>query len=385
LQATSRTLARAGADEGTSGARAGSPHRLMSRPDPLAATDRPGRSRVTVVVPLYNGSENIAETLTSIQRQVHTAAEVLVVDDGSTDRGADIARNHPVGATVITQPNHGVAVARNHGLALASGDWVAFLDQDDLWHPDHLRRAIEWLEAHPRERILFVDEIAFSTIEDSGELETMDRLAGGWASIRTPRGAALDTLIQRAEVVGSDAVSRHDVRTLLRGPLSMTTSFIAEPTLLRLAGGFAPHALAMDDYWLLVNVARLTPIPRVNQPTVFYRVHTSATSRTTRLGLPFLSSAAALRLGGGLIPTREGLQGGLDGRLHRHLLDELLSAPEYRHRLFRGAVDDLARLLWPRGGHRRDRWRAQVKARLPWLRRAARAIRPRRSSSPPPK
>jgi len=347
----------------------------MSALDPIAMSEADDQTRVTVVVPLYNGAENLAETLSSIERQTHRAVEVLVVDDGSTDGGARIARDHPVGATVLTQPNHGVAVARNHGLAAASGDWVAFLDQDDLWHPDHLRRAVAWLAQHPDERILFVNEIAFSTLEDAGELETMDRLAGGWASIRTPRGKALETLIEQADVHGSDQVARHDVRTMLRGPITMTTSFIADPALLRLAGGFAPHALAMDDYWLLVNVARLTPIARVDQPTVFYRVHSTATSRTTRLGLPFLSSAAALRLGGGLVPTSEGLQGGLDGRLHRHLLDELLSAPEYRDPLFRGAVDDLARLLWPRGGHRRSRWRAQLAARAPWLRRVVRSFR----------
>ena len=164
---------------------------------------------------------------------------------------------------------------------------------------------------------------------------------------------------------------------MLRGPISMTTSFIADPALLRLAGGFAPHALAMDDYWLLVNVARLTPIARVDQPTVFYRVHTTATSRTTRLGLPFLSSAVALRLGGGLIPVAEGMRGGLDGRLHRHLLDELLASPEYRQPRFRRTVDDLARLIWPPGGHRRARWRARLASRVPTLRRAIRRLRRR--------
>ena len=343
----------------------------------VRTADGGDRSGVTVVVPLYNGAEHIAETLTSIHRQTYPPAEVIVIDDGSTDGGDAIARDHPVRATVVSQPNRGVAVARNHGLSLGSGSWVTFLDQDDLWHPDHLRRAVAWLGAHPGEEIVFLREVAFSTIEDGEQLQSMDRLAGGWASIRTPREASLETLVESSDVRGSDAVTRHDVRDLLRGPISMTTSFIADPALLRVAGGFAPHALAMDDYWLLVNVARLTPIPSLDQPTVFYRVHTAATSRTTRLGLPFLSSAAALRLGGGIISTDEGLQGGLDGKLHRHLLDELLTSPEYRKPFFRAAVDDLARLLWPRGGHRRDRWRAKVATRLPWLTRAVRAARGR--------
>lgn len=338
-----------------------------------AGSARPERT-VSVVVPLYNGAAHIDETLTSIHRQSLQPLEVIVVDDGSTDDGAARARAHPAGASVLSQENLGVAVARNRGLSVAKGSLITFLDQDDLWHPDHLRRAVEWLEGHPGERIVFVREIAFSTLEESGPLRDMDELAGGWASIRVPRASALADLVDRADVAGSGAVESHDLRALLRGPVSMTTSFIAEKELLRLAGGFAPHARAMDDYWLLVNVARFAPIPQVDQPTVFYRVHTGATSRTTRLGLPFLSSAAALRLGGGLIPLEEGLRGGLDGKLHRHLLRELLTSPQYRDRAFRAAVDDLARLIWPPSGHRSERGRAHLAARLPWLKRAARAL-----------
>ncbi|WP_457100833.1 glycosyltransferase family 2 protein [Microbacterium sp. P5_E9] len=326
------------------------------------------RRTVSVVVPLYNGVAHIAETLTSIQNQSFPVTQVIVIDDGSTDDGADIARSHPIQATVVTQPNRGVAVARNHGLSLVTCEWVAFLDQDDLWHPEHLHRTMAWLDQNPGIPIVFVREVAFSTLEDGDGLRAMDELAGGWASIRVPSAGALAALVDGVDATGSGEVQFNDVRTMLRGPISVTTSFVSDPALLRLAGGFAPHAPAMDDYWLLVNVARLAPIPSVNQPTVFYRVHTSATSRSTRLGMPFLSSAVALRLGGGVIPVAEGLGGHLDGKLHDHLFGELLSAPEYRDRSFRNAVGALARLLYPPSGRRRERVRAHVAARLPWLR-----------------
>jgi hypothetical protein len=330
---------------------------------------------VSVVVPLFNGAAHIAETLTSIQFQSLPATQVIVIDDGSTDDGADIARAHPVEATVVSQPNRGVAVARNHGLSLVTGEWVAFLDQDDLWHPEHLRRTLAWLDKHEDARIVFVREVAFSTLEDGDRLRAMDELAGGWASVRVPTAGALAALVDRVDVTGTADVQVNDVRDVLRGPISVTTTFVSHPALLRLAGGFAPHAPAMDDYWLLVNVARLVPIPQVNQPTVFYRVHTDATSRSTRLGLPFLSSAVALRLGGGVIPVSEGLGGHLDGNLHDHLFRELLSAPEYRDRSFRNAVGALARLLWPTEGRRRARVRAHVAARLPWLRSVLHRLR----------
>ena len=207
----------------------------------------------------------------------------------------------------------------------------------------------------------------------------MDALIGDWATILAMPERTLDDLIAKADVSGTELVRHHDVVSMLKGPVSVTTSFVAEPQLLRLAGGFAPHALAMDDYWLLVNVARLQPIAHLDQPTVFYRVHVRATSRTTRLGLPFLSSAVALRLGGGLVSRTEGLNGGATGELHSHLLSELLEGPEYRDAAFRRAVDHLAGLLWPPKGRRLQRWRARLGSRLPGLRRAVRRLRRSRS------
>jgi glycosyltransferase involved in cell wall biosynthesis len=335
----------------------------------------PGPATVSVVVPLYNGAKHIAETLTSIADQTFAPREVIVVDDGSTDGGGDVARAHPLSPIVVSQRNLGVAVARNRGLSMAVGRWVAFLDQDDLWHPEHLERATTWLSLHPSEQIVFLREIAFSTVEDADRLRDMDALAGGWASIHVPRDGALASLVAQAEVSGGDHVDVHDVRALLRGPISTTTSFVADPQLLRLAGGFAPHAPAMDDYWLLVNIARLHPIPQIDHFTVFYRVHTDATSRTTRLGLGYLSSAVALRFGGGLVPADEALHDGSTGYLHAHLLRELLTAPAYRDRDFRAAVGALAQLLWPPSGRRRERVRATAAAYAPWLRRASRRFR----------
>lgn len=334
--------------------------------------------QVTVVVPLYNGAAYIAETLTSIQRQSIDRIEVIVVDDGSGDDGPSLARSHPLRPIVVEQLHLGVAVARNRGLALARGRWVTFLDQDDLWHPRHLERAVEWLDAHRDDRVVVLKEIPFTVEDEAGRLAAMDELAGGWAQLIVSRNRTYQDLVDNAVVEGTSGVERLGLRTLLAGPVSVTTSFVADPMLLKLAGGFAPHALAMDDYWLLVNVARISDVVRLDQPTVFYRVHIGATSRTTRLGLPFLSSAVALRLGGGLIDRAAVSKDALLGELHLHLLRELIASPEYSERLFRSSVDNLARLLWPIRGRWGERVRARVARRLPGLRRAVRAARNRR-------
>jgi len=329
---------------------------------------------VTLAIPLYNGARHIRETLDSVQSQLTRPQEVLVIDDGSSDGGPDIVRAHPIGARLIEQSHLGVAVARNHGLAEARSRWITFLDQDDLWHPRRLQRLMEWLRTAPDERIVVTGEVTFSTIEEVDRLSAMDPLVGSWAARLVPERTAYETLCAEVELESEGVVERFDHVAMLRGPITVTTSFVAETQLLRLAGGFAPHALAMDDYWLLVNAARLHPIVKVPQPTVFYRVHVGATSRSTRLALPFLSSAVALRLGRGLVSVDEGLDTGSTGPLHEHLLDELLRSNEYRDPRVRRAAKHLAGLLW-QGGRTGDLRKALLRHRAPWAVRATRTLR----------
>src|SRR4051794_28482089 len=107
----------------------------------MSRDDIPPRRKndvVTVIVPAYNAARTLAATLTSVRNQTHSALEILVIDDGSTDATPEIAhcaaRDDPR-LRLIRQPNRGVAAARNAGLAEAQGAYVAPIDADDLWHP----------------------------------------------------------------------------------------------------------------------------------------------------------------------------------------------------------------------------------------------------------
>jgi len=82
---------------------------------------------------------------------------VIVVDDGSTDNSADIARSYGPRVHVIVQQNQGVSGARNTALAAATAPYVAFLDQDDVWKPGKLRRQVELIERHPEVGMVFTD------------------------------------------------------------------------------------------------------------------------------------------------------------------------------------------------------------------------------------
>jgi glycosyltransferase involved in cell wall biosynthesis len=103
---------------------------------------------VTVIVPVYNGERYLAFALRSIFEQDYRPLEIIVVDDGSVDGSADIAKSFPE-IRYSHQSNQGVAVARNVGLDAAQGEFIGFLDQDDLWMPNKLSRQIDYLLKYP--------------------------------------------------------------------------------------------------------------------------------------------------------------------------------------------------------------------------------------------
>lgn len=104
---------------------------------------------ISVLIPAYNSSATLAETLTSIERQSVRPATVIVVDDGSTDSSAEIAAAHPLAPRVLRQANGGTAAAINHSVATAQTEMLAFLDHDDLWSADKLELQLAAFQAHP--------------------------------------------------------------------------------------------------------------------------------------------------------------------------------------------------------------------------------------------
>ncbi len=103
---------------------------------------------VSCILPVFNGERFLARALDSIFAQDGARLEVIVVDDGSTDRSAEIAAGF-AGVRLIRQPNGGVARARNEGVAHAEGGFIAFLDADDLWLAGKLAKQLACFEAEP--------------------------------------------------------------------------------------------------------------------------------------------------------------------------------------------------------------------------------------------
>lgn len=109
--------------------------------------DRP--VTVSVVIPVYNAAAVIDQTIRSVLVQTWADREIVVIDDGSTDGSADVVKSFGDEVRYYAFENEGVAKARNRGMALARGRYIALLDHDDLWAPDKLRRQVEVLEARP--------------------------------------------------------------------------------------------------------------------------------------------------------------------------------------------------------------------------------------------
>ncbi|HEX8070574.1 MAG TPA: glycosyltransferase [Pyrinomonadaceae bacterium] len=133
---------------------------------------------ITVIIPAFNAAAFIAEAVAQVRAQTLPVAELLVVDDGSTDRTAELAA--AAGARVICQANAGPSAARNAGLRAATQPWVAFLDADDLWRADKLERQWAALALCPEARAVACD---YDVVDAAG------RTVRG-ASFRAACGAA---------------------------------------------------------------------------------------------------------------------------------------------------------------------------------------------------
>jgi glycosyltransferase involved in cell wall biosynthesis len=112
-------------------------------------------SLISVIIPVFNGERYIVAAIDSVRQQTLQPDEIIIIDDGSTDRTASIVTALRTPVTIISQPNRGSAAATNRGVEAASGQFLCFLDADDLWLPDKIARQLDWLTRHPEKEAVF--------------------------------------------------------------------------------------------------------------------------------------------------------------------------------------------------------------------------------------
>lgn len=113
----------------------------------------------SVIIPTYNRAHVLARAIDSVLNQEFKDFELIVVDDGSTDNTKEIINKYTQRFKFVEQSNCGVSNARNNGVKLSSGNYIAFLDSDDYWHANKLKIQHEYIQNNPHTKLLHCDEI----------------------------------------------------------------------------------------------------------------------------------------------------------------------------------------------------------------------------------
>jgi len=199
--------------------------------------------RVSAVIPTYNCGHMVVDAVRSALAQTYLPIEVIVIDDGSTDDTRDRLAEFGSSVRYIYQTNRGVSAARNRGVRESSGDAIAFLDSDDVWHPRKLERQVECLNAHP-------------------ELGLVGTMIVDWPNEPFP------------ENVGDDSPAPtviHFDNLLVRNRMD-TSSILVRKSVLEKVGEFDCSMQGPEDYDLWLRIAQMTAIANLPRQLTGYRM-----------------------------------------------------------------------------------------------------------------
>ena len=196
---------------------------------------------ISIIIPTHNRRDFLAQAIATALAQKGVDKEVIVVDDGSADGTAALLASFGTAVRAVFQPHSGVSAARNKGIRLAGGEWLAFLDSDDLWMEDKLLRQREFMVRHPELKICQTEEIWIR----NGRRHNPRRYH------RKPQGDCFELLLERC-LVSPSAVMVH--RRLL-----------AE------VGGFDETLPACEDYDLWLRIGCRYPLGLLDQALVIKR------------------------------------------------------------------------------------------------------------------
>jgi len=213
---------------------------------------------VSVIIPTFNRRQWLAATVRSVLEQSFQDIEIIVVDDGSTDGAADMLRDE-FGDRIRVESlphNQGRSTARNVGWALATGEFVAFLDSDDLWLPEKLSLQLPHFQ---RREVAMVHCWVGKTGQTGERLE--------------PESSALE---REFEAAGARGYGYGGItQTWCR---MYTSAVVLRRDLLRRTGGFDPRLSNFEDWDLLWRVARLGEVATVPETLVLHRTHPGNTA-----------------------------------------------------------------------------------------------------------
>lgn len=218
---------------------------------------------VSVIIPSYNRANYLPEALDSVLAQTYQDFEVIVVDDGSTDNTESAVFPYLSRIRYVKQNNSERSAARNHGIRLASGEFIAFLDSDDFWRPSKLEKQVAFLKKHPDVDLVYT----WLDICDMGGRPL--KLVKDGRPLTTQHGASVFyPLLLRNFVVGG------------------ATTVMARRSAIELAGGFDEGLRHVEDWDLWLRMALRGQFGFIPESLAFYRVnHANVYEKQSRLNV----------------------------------------------------------------------------------------------------
>lgn len=210
---------------------------------------------VTALIPTYNSARYICETVESVLAQTYPIHEIIVVDDGSTDHTEEVLAPYAGRIRYVRQANAGAPTARNTGLALATGRWVALLDSDDLWVPNKTQLQIECALRNPSCGAIYSD---MKTFDSTGIIEESVKVS---RNLILPSGRIFSQLFAET--------------------LFQTSSLMIRKSCFDQTGSFDTTLRMGEDYEFFLRLARHYEFGYVDQPLVLYRQHPKQLTRTS--------------------------------------------------------------------------------------------------------
>jgi GT2 family glycosyltransferase len=221
--------------------------------------------KVSVIIPAYNCSLYIRETLESILSQAVDGLEVIVVNDGSRDDTADIARSFGPPVTVIDQTNAGVCAARNRGIRHASGEFIALVDHDDFWLANKLQNQLAAFKANPQVDVVFSSFSWWHPNPATGKFEL-------------PESPSLS-----ASPLDIDpTLSGWIYHRMLIDSYVLTSTALARAKVVKDANGFDEKLPFGEDWDFWLRISRSSQFLKLQEKSTLYRQHPTQGSRVLR-------------------------------------------------------------------------------------------------------
>lgn len=223
--------------------------------------------KLSVIIASYNHQDYIAETLRSLERQTFQDFEIIMVDDGSTDKTVEVAKNVQSRAQIFTQENQGVVAARNRGVNLAKGKYICFVDSDDVVLPQRFEKQVSLFEDDTELGLVYADALIIdSQGENIGKFSDVYPVVPGDA----------------AQMLAMHYCFTPMITVMVRADVFLKTGPFEKPG-------------PISDYMKWIEVTHISKVHYAREPLGCWRRHQASTSKQANKVKSYAKTRAAIK------------------------------------------------------------------------------------------